>query len=152
MKSISQNTANGGFNGNPLRKDYFAASGRRAMNFRCCEIRRQEFCRWLPPISLTVAAKSNRLPEEFCGKDQPTIPVHAKPIQQAAVFQAFPETSFRWGNCQTIRGQGRRPKFAIVRIYYLKTQFTEAFDRILRGQFCLTHCTKRLKNSAILTN
>jgi hypothetical protein len=127
MKNISQNPANGGFNGNPLRKDYFAANGRRAV-------------------------KSNRLPEEFCRMDQQSIPAHTESIQQTAGFQSSPEASFRWKYYLTFRGQGHRPKFAIVRIYYLKVRFIKALDRILRGQFCVIHCTKQLKNSAILTN
>jgi hypothetical protein len=127
MKNISQNTANGGFNGSPLRNDYPAANGWRA-------------------------TKSNWMPEMFFGTHQQTIPARVETIQQIAGFQSFTETLLRWENCPDFRRQGHCPNFAIVRIYYLKMRFIEAFARILRGQFCLTHCTKQLKNSAILAN
>jgi len=61
--------ANGGFSGSPLPNDYFVTGGWLAAkgSFRHREIRGQKFCRqdWRPPVSFTVAVKSNLLPGKF---------------------------------------------------------------------------------------
>ncbi|MGA9778536.1 MAG: hypothetical protein WBS33_09725 [Verrucomicrobiia bacterium] len=108
--------ANGGFNGSPLPDDYFVADGWLAArgSFRQREIRGQKFCRqgWRPPVSLTVAAGSNRLPGKF------------PPMISTILLPAF-------------RGHGHRHHFAIVRIYYREMRFIEGFTGILAMQSCV---------------
>jgi hypothetical protein len=80
MKNKNRNTAkfkaNGGFSGSPLPNDYYVADGwlEAKGSFRQREIRGQKFCRqgWRPPVSLTGAPRSNRLP----GKYPPMISNH----------------------------------------------------------------------------
>ena len=107
--------ANGGFSGSPLPNDYFVNDGWLAAkgSFHQREIRGQKFCRrgWRPPVSLTVAVRSNRLP----GKFTPMISNH--PFAR-------------------IRGHSHRHHFAIVRIYYREMRFIEGFSGILAMQSC----------------
>jgi hypothetical protein len=107
--------ANGGCSGSPLLNGYFVTGGRLAAkrNFRQREIRGQKFCGqgWRLPVSLTVAAGSNRLP----GKFPPMISNH--------LFAP-------------IRGRGHRHHFAIVRIYYREMRFIKGFAGILAMQSC----------------
>ena len=107
--------ANGGFSGSPLPNDYFVTGGWLGAkgSFRHREIRGQKFCRqdWRPPVSFTVAVKSNLLPGKF------------PPMISTILLPAF-------------RGHGHRHHFAIVRIYYREMRFIEGFARIVTVQFC----------------
>ena len=107
--------ANGGFSGSPLPNDYFVTGGWLAAkgSFRHREIRGQKFCRqdWRPPVSFTVAVKSNLLPGKF------------PPMISTILLPAF-------------RGHGHRHHFAIVRIYYREMRFIEGFFGVLAMQSC----------------
>jgi len=107
--------ANGGFSGSPLPNDYFVTGGWLAAkgSFRHREIRGQKFCRqdWRPPVSFTVAVKSNLLPGKF------------PPMISTILLPAF-------------RGHGHRHHFAIVRIYYREMRFIEGFSGVLAMQSC----------------